>query len=629
MIAGARRGSAAVSLAAALFACGDKTSFVAIEPNADADLRVAITIPGGGVKQIRVLARDEPLVYPLHEVFSRDGRDLRVVIVALARAELDRAYPALKNRALEEVKNLLRPAFGAPEPGGYPIPKPLRILTARIASSGPADVIYKEVSATELQADTEARFVFKLPPEIACAPGENALRIFARRDPSRVCAFQRDATCTWLRQPDMPCPHLADIFGRPVDANMRLFEAPPGTLRGQGSDPSCVQTADRELGESRRFDCGAGSLISVQETPRAVNDAPWVPVRKGSTRSFGAGGVFVEAKRGSLYAYAMDGVVLLSRMTVLATGELDPYDVRYQIPGAGPRLRVTGVGMLQRLSTNSRRDMVVVDGTAGTAILIKDDNVGADNNELPSFYKFPIDVPASVNPVASRTGHVVAASGTTLLALVQNGIAALALAGAVVTKTAETPPGVVSFTRDDEPKIVVVKKRGEDRAIVWLKDGRLFVFDASGAIKLSGCRLEGKIMTATDNMMLVRRPAGERFILELLDLAQAEDAGVCTTSAVRYFVPPNSQNVTGTIELDVDAFTSSNNRTFLRYQYDRDAGLLDIGTGLSQAIPLPAASQISLLFEDQGGIGIWGLFAPRDRPTFDQVAIPILKTPPP
>jgi hypothetical protein len=216
--------------------------------------------------------------------------------------------------------------------------------------------------------------------------------------------------------------------------------------------------------------------------------------------------------------------------------------------------------------------------------------------------------------------------------LVSNGITVLRVQNTSVTHASTTPPGTVTFQRGDAPKIAAARRGGVDRVIVWVpstQDGnQVYIFDESGALK-SSCAFTGEIKTVLDGPKLVRIPEGSRFELELVDLDRVEGGAACTDQSLvtPYLVPPMDEGASGSLATGDSAYFAGKNQ--LAYWYASSAatsyaGVLDLASGLSQAINLGIAIENGALFGDVGETEVFGVFGEPAAQQFKSFRIPAL-----
>jgi hypothetical protein len=617
------------ALALALGSCSG-SSYVAIEMNMDSDLRAVVAVPSTGTKTITLLARDEPFRYPLKSLFSRDGQSLRVAIVAFSLNDIFALYPTLKDRGVSELKTIVKPDFGAPAPGAYEIPKPLRILSATIKQGGSTDVGYKEMTLDELRSDPDLRFTFKLDAAIVCRPGATSIRMFNRDDPSKVCLFDRDDGCAWRANPSKgacPSANMMAILGRSIDQSTLLREVPPRMLIDDGGRLACPLATDNMTGETLRFDCKAsgGSVVSVQETPRDNAGNPWVPkaVAPGGMLG-GSMGALGTAEKGALHAYRVGTEIRLERLAVETTQVFTkPAHYDEMNTPRDYRLPESEIGAPARITSDVPHAKLVISGDRGAVVLESDDSVPATLGDELTFYRVPhISTGTITVPLARRTGDIVQGPGSLVYALLDSGVLRLRPSGSELVVDAETTPAEM-IDATHHPQIIVVRAGTGERAIVWLDDGRVFMFD--GATKILACKVRGKVVTAYDGPRLVILDPDTRYTIDTIDLSRGSSACDAPDLVKKYLVPPNNQAVAGDLVLDVGSHAVSNDREVLVYRYDRDVGCLDLATGYSQAITLDKVFAEAVVFEDKGQTSLWGVFANPDAQDFASVQFPLLK----
>lgn len=624
---------ASVALATVLCGCAKESRFVAVEPNADADLRVVIATASTGQKAVAALGRDQPFDFALKDVFAVEGATFRVYVYAYTLAQLAAEYPALEGRSVVDVQALLSPAVGEAAAGAYEPPAPLRVVTTLIDPESAGDVTYEEISLSSARDDPNARLVFRLPAAVACAPGERTFRVFSRVEPARVCLFSRSAGCGWVPAGDT-CADLESIFEHTFDTGVELRELPPKTLAASDGSLTCAGTSDVARGESRTWLCPGASgatFVALQDTATAKDGSPWVPSL--TTRpALARRSLLARAPRGAMYASDEGSVNLtLARMEVKDSLQLD--ELVFLQDNQAPKLQVarSAIGELRRLTANAaidtNEDQVVIDGDAGTVVLRGDHAVNASINNL-AFYHPPVPIGTDVLPLARRRGDVISGPLDAVFALVDTGVMVLRASVDQVTKVGETPAGQVDLAGAGPLSFSAVKNGASERAIAWSADGHVWVFDGSGAALVSDCQLDGQLLAVIDGPRMVRRPPGERFVLDLVDLAPAENgAASCREERLvtRYLVPASDQDAEGELTVDASSHVAGDGRETLLYQYGAWAGVLDLGTGLSSAVELPIAQGTrAVLFEDYARTGLYAVLGAVDEPRFQGVAIPPL-----
>lgn len=607
-----------VALVIASASCGRETRFVAREPNSDADVRVVVALASTGQRSVVALTRDEPFSFALEDVFTADAESLRVYVWAYSLASLSEQFPGLVGRSAAEVAGLLSPALGAREPGAYAPPDPLRVSTARFTRDASSDVTYEQLDAASIADDPSLELVFRLGAAAACPPGQARLRLFRRGDPGRVCPLARNDACVW-EPVDGACDHLPVIFGRDLPTDVRIREVPPRTLsiEPDGGDALvCVASTEVELGESRAWVCPGAAredFVAIQDVVGDAGGEPWSPEPKGAS-NLGADGVMARAWRGALHARVEGARVSMSRLE--AEDALDVYPLSRVVESTevGLEIQSASVGPLRRLTSNrvvqNADDQVVLHGALGTVVILGDHDVSA--SKPLTFYRTPIAISAAALPRARLRGDVVSGPVAGIYAVVDTGIVVLRADADSVNATSETPAGLVTFTATSAPHVVAVRKGTDERVVVWLDDGTLHSFDGSGMLRVSCALPEGDLLTVIDGPRVVRRAAGERFVLELVDLGAIEDEGG-NCSAERFvktfLVPAMTQAAAGQLEVDANGWSLLAERELLLYRHGRWAGVLDLATGASQAVELPRELSQGALFERLDGTGLWGVVA--------------------
>lgn len=617
--------------------CGGESRFVATEPAEGADVRIVLALASTGEKKIEALARDAPFTFPLAEPFAAGGR-VRIYALHFTNAALAEAFPPLAGRGPEEVAAALAPSFGETGPGRYSFPEPLAVLRAELDADASGTVGYEEISLDRMLQDPDSTFALSLDAEIACAPGENQLRAFNRADPSRVCLFERRADCSWSSE--RSCDDLSRIFDRPLEDTSQLREARPSGLDVEPGGLRCTEVPELVLGESRSWVCpGATSstFVSIQDVPKLSSGAPWAPALE-LTHEVGEAGLVAQAARGGLFAYALGSDIRLHHFEGGEQGmEVQPLRTpsganafTLYIP-AVPTGAEVAVGNLVRMSANgieSNEDLVVVHGDRGTYVLVGNHGVSTSEYNPRAFYQTPIPIePAEL----TLRGPVVVGPKTTIFGVVESGVAVLRVEGSAVRKFGETPAGSLELTAADEPNLHVVAKGSEERAVVWTREGKVYAFDATGALRLSDCTLEGDLLIAIEGPRIVRRPAGERFVLEVIDLAPLEDEPEGTRPSscrearlsTRYLLPPSEEGAVGTISVEPSAYLPLGDRPMLAYSYGRSAGVLDLATGASQAVELPSALDRVVLFESFARNELWMMVSLQSSEQVQAIRVPL------
>ncbi|MCK6549638.1 hypothetical protein L6R52_27630 [Myxococcota bacterium] len=606
----------ATLVALAVASCSRETRFVAREPNADADVRVVVAVPSSGQRSVVALTRDEPFTFPLEDVFVNDSDSLRVYVYAYSLAALADQFPGLAGRGAADVAAALSPALGPREAGAYAPPEPLRISTARFTADGSGDVVYEEISAASIADDPTLQLVFRLPADAACPPGQGVLRLFRRGDPGRICLMARSDACAW-EPVDGDCESLTTILGRDVSAGTRLREVPPRTLAIEPDDGEvveCTASTDVELGESRAWVCPGAAredFVAIQDAVRDASGEVWGP-RLENPSSAGADGVMTRAWRGALFARLDGAEVAMSRFE--AEDALDVYPLS-RVDGLTERrltFASTLVGPLRRLTSNrvvqNADDQVVLHGALGTVVVLG--NHDAPASKPLTFYREPIVISPATLPRERLRGDVVSGPVAGIYAVVDTGIVVLRADADSVIVTNETPAGLVTFTATSAPHVVAVRKGNDERAVVWLDDGTIRSFDGSGMPRVDCVLPEGDLLTVIDGPRLVRRAAGERFVLELVDLGAIEDdGGSCAGDryVTEYLVPATTEDAGGALAVDANGGFVLGDRELLVYHHGRWVGVLDLTSGASQAIELPRDVSASALFERLDGTGLWGV----------------------
>lgn len=633
------RTAAGLALAGVVLAgCSDRSHYTALESNGDADLRVVIALPSAGTPAISLLTRDEPFRYPLAQLFGAEGQSLRVVVVAYALADLEAQFQRLAGHSADEVKSLITPRLGAPGPGAFVPPAPLRILATTVDEGGATDLRYQPMSTAELAADPALQFTFAVAAPIACAPGENDFRLFSRADPARVCPFHRDATCAWVPRGSSGCADLPAILGR-ADATAGLHEVPPQLVRtatesltppriaagtpvaaipprfltdGKGVlvCPNAAITAS--AGESLRFDCGTSAQASLQEGRRDTTGAPAPPALGSPAVISTADGWLGPASSGALYAAPNGASVGLTRLD--SAGAPMPAMLVDATTMHAEQLQLD-LSLLARppqpaalrLSADRAGILTVVSGHDGAVVLVGDRSPLV--TPMLNFFLLPFPVPKPA--VGTRVGDVVAGPSPLhqVYALTSSG----ALASWVLQGTAVVPAGPLlpAAPLPGTPRLAVVENgAGAEIVIAWSAD-QVRVFDP-GRSRVVACTTSGRILAGLDGPVLARVPPDLEFAIDLIDLEGAADGGACEGARAprRILVPPSATPAASAVlEVDDGAFlAASGGRRLLAYHYDDppgsdgtprgSVGVLDVDSGLSAAMALDRRPERTVAFED-------------------------------
>lgn len=621
----------ALAVFAALFscACGKETRFVAVEPASEAEIRVVAAVGPNAQRSIKALAGEEPFPLPLSDVFDEGGA-LDVYVFRYRLSELAAAFPGLAGADAAAVALALNPAFGSAGPGKFDPPATFdgKMLSAQVTDDGPGDVEYSEQELDVSRAG--GGFVFQLSALTACSPGQGEVRVFNRENAGQVCIVQRNDGCEWVGERD--CDYFDQLFRRDGEGqDLEVREVPPNGIKLEPLNLTCTEDQSRLNGESRTFLCpirdGGTTQVSIQNIARGRGGVPWVPEVRTVPSLQGARPVFARGARGAVYAYGQGNLVELRR--IAASNDNTVTDEPLQVllgPGDPRNITLSSAGEVQSITADSNGDHLAVSASLVGAVLDRDSARVPDDN---AFFTAPIRIPETELPVADRRGAVIVGPGQGLYALVSTGIATLTRSGGTVVRNAITPAGMVSYEAADEAKIVAVRNRSnQDRIIVWTKTGRLSVFKGDTIPVVTNCELTDVLAVIDGPRAFVRRTPALGFHLELIDLAAVEGGAACNTNPVRYLIPPNDQDAAGQ-QLSIDSLTYLNDgqRESIVYRYGDSGGVLDIGSGLSQARSFDEPFGSSIYFPAQGNNRSWVLLAPATSLSMRGFLMPAFESP--
>lgn len=621
----------ALAVFAALFscACGKETRFVAVEPESPAEIRVVAAVGPNAQRSIKALTREEPFPLPLSDIFDEGGA-LDVYVFRYQLSALTAAFPGLAGADAAAVAAALNPAFGASGPGKFDAPPTFdgKMLSARVTDDGPGDVEYAEQALDVSRAG--GGFVFQLAAPTACPPGQGEVRVFNRENAGQVCIVQRNDACEWVGEQD--CDDFDRLFRREGEgADLEVREVPPNGIKLDPLDVTCTEDPSRLNGESRTFLCpirgGGTTQVSIQNVARGRGGVAWVPEARDVPNLQGARPVFARGAKGAVYAYARANLVELRRIAASNANTVTDEPLQVLLgPGNPDNISIPSAGEVQSISADTTGDHLAVSGSLVGAVLDRDNARVPDDN---SFYTTPVRIPESALPVADRRGTVIIGPGQGLYALVNTGIATLSRSGNTVVQNAITPAGTVSFELTDEAKIAAVRNRNnQDRIVAWTKNGRLSVFKSDALPVVTNCELTEVLAVIEGPRAFIRRTPALGFHLELIDLAAVEGGAGCDQSSVRYLIPPNDQDAAGQ-QLSIDSLTYLNDgmRESIVYRYGDSGGVLEIGSGLSQARSFGEPFGSSILFPAQGNNRFWVLLAPESSLSMRGFLIPAFESP--
>lgn len=614
----------------------------------------------------------------LDDVFDR-GDSLEVAIFGFTRAQIAAAFPGLAGRSTTELVEVLRPELGPPGPGRYAPPEPHVILTAVLEPDTEPDFSYLPINWDAARDREDLQFGFRLAGNLACPPIGSPMRVFNREDPSAVCIYTRNDRCEWTagecsnaavvfggpvpsNEPIQETPSRSLIIG--TERCDPLGEIAPGETRAWLCGDRTVAAQEEVLsaaGEPWRMEQGtplstpdlaaphtfarsvrgvliaAGSGASTNLHRLAVMSGVAnyqsfeTPVVDGLASTHdpapasSADGIVVRATRDF---DARVGVSNLQCFVTLAAGRQEDSaliadkpsldTIRLAAPGLGGPLSDTvswrivgdpgpdfltsppvvdvvspGVGTIDRLSRSPPGDVVLLHGSTRTFRLLRlGDRFPNDLN----YFTCAVEIPQPPGLV----GEIVAGSSA-LYAVSSDSIEVLDFVGAQIDRLGTDRTFVASDRID-----VVEGPGGGDHIVVWNSD-RLHLFDRAGTEDRTET-VDGRIVAVLDGPIAVFLPDGESHTVALLNLARDEET--------RIAVPPFTETVTAGIEIaPAAAIESAAGRIMLGYTDGNYAGVIDVRTGLSQAIPLSSGGSVTAVFEDDAQDAVWAVVESPAQPS--------------
>lgn len=253
------------------------------------------------------------------------------------------------------------------------------------------------------------------------------------------------------------------------------------------------------------------------------------------------------------------------------------------------------LGSIQRFTRSRAGNLVALHGSTHTFRLLR----LADRfpNDL-NYFTCAVKLPRPANLV----GEIVAGA-TGFYAVTGDGIDVLDPSGAPTDRL-----GTDRTFLPDHRIEVVEGPDGGDRVLVWQPlSAELHHFDRTGAVDRTET-VDGEIAAVLDGPTVIYRPANERHAVVVWNVARDEQ--------IRIAVPPFVEAATGQIQIDPGgAIALAGGRIMIGYTDGDHAGVVDVESGLSQAIQIASGGRLTTVFEDDGQDAIWALLESPAQPS--------------
>jgi hypothetical protein len=623
-----------------------KNSYSALEPEANKDLRVLITINAFEKKAIAGHG-NSALRYDLSRVFSAE-QSTDAWLLTYSRKTIIEAFPGLSEFTNEEIAEILVPRVDGT--GGFPAPEADAVLQVSQINRDSNNISYSPSTWNQwlqfVQEKKASTLRFQLQSEIGCPAGEAQLRVFKRSQPAVVCTVHRGTDCGW-KFLDCSADQQSEICNSSATQGEFLQQPNGDLLIGELTcSAQAVNTSPdglSEIWECTAGVCGNTSVtLASQETPLLTEPSapstPWLAVHQLEHQaSFSEGDAVYDGKKDVVLTGYEDNANALrfrSYRWIRSQGNTDTVEQREISVQEQVSIDKKDYTKLRSLWMRKDHSAAILNGQDMSYFLRNDSTV---SGQISFGKPLKIQHDQSANNLSLSSNPEFVPSVQVLgrfYGVTDQGIAVFDDTSMSVLHTTPSSAGL-TFDANQYRMFVGQLNQQEQLVVCALLPPRfdscgslLYLFDAT-ANYLGQRSLGGPMKTLAEDLKAIFEKSD--FTLGRCNLGETD----CELEGDTIYIPAINANSTGASEglrLSSKSFGGTDDgstfSSILAVTYGSFAGVVDLGSGLSTAIEIEGHGLIELLavITNDLAAGNWLLVQGQDKILAPQwVYIPTLR----